>query len=150
MRCRSKARYTTACTGWCRRSRACRFTTYVAIRKSVPGQGKSAGLAAIAANPNLKIAVVVDDDINIYDEQRVLWAIATTFEADRDLVVIPNAMGSHLNPSSYGEIREQHGPMNTKLVIDATRPATLPFEERIHPPRDVWDRIDLADYIDGY
>jgi 2,5-furandicarboxylate decarboxylase 1 len=129
-------------------SGACRFTTYVAIKKSVPGQGKSAGLAAITANPNLKIAVVVDDDIDIYDEQRVLWAIATTFEADQDLVVIPGAMGSHLNPSSYGEIRNQHGPMNTKMVIDATRPATLPFEERIHPPKDVWDRINLADYLD--
>jgi 2,5-furandicarboxylate decarboxylase 1 len=130
-------------------SGACRFTTYVAIKKSVPGQGKSAGLAAITANPNLKIAVVVDDDIDIYDEQRVLWAIATTFEADQDLVVIPNAMGSHLNPSSYGEIRSQHGPMNTKMVIDATRPATLPFEERIKPPKDVWDRIKLSDYVDG-
>lgn len=129
-------------------SGACRFITYVAIKKNVPGQGKSAGLAAITANPNLKIAVVVDDDIDIYDEQRVLWAIATTFEADEDLVVIPNAMGSHLNPSSYGEIRTEHGPMNTKMVIDATRPATLPFEERIHPSREVWDRINLSDYID--
>jgi 2,5-furandicarboxylate decarboxylase 1 len=129
-------------------SGACRFTTYVAIKKSVPGQGKSAGLAAITANPNLKIAVVVDDDVDIYDEQRVLWAIATTFEADQDMVVIPNAMGSHLNPSSYGEIRSQHGPMNTKLVIDATRPATLPFEERIRPPQDVWDRIRLEDYLE--
>jgi len=129
-------------------SGACRFTTYVSIKKSVPGQGKSAGLAAITANPNLKIAVVVDDDIDIYDEQRVLWAIATTFEADRDLVTVPGAMGSHLNPSSYGEIRTQHGPMNTKMIIDATRPATLPFEERIRPPQEVWDRIRLEDYLD--
>ena len=113
----------------------------------LPGQGKSAGLAAITANPNLKIVVVVDEDIDIYDEQRVLWAIATTFEADQDLVVIPGAMGSHLNPSSYGEVRTQHGPMNTKMVIDATRPATLPFEERIRPPKDVWDRINLSDYV---
>ena len=129
-------------------SGSCRFITYVAIDKSVPGQGKSAGLAAITANPNIKIAVVVDNDIDIYDEQRVLWAIATTFEADQDLVVIPGVTGSHLNPSSYGEIRNEHGPMNTKMVIDATRPITLPFEERIRPSGDVWDRINLADYID--
>ena len=129
-------------------SGSCRFITYVAINKSVPGQGKSAGLAAITANPNIKIAVVVDNDIDIYDEQRVLWAIATTFEADQDLVVIPGVTGSHLNPSSYGEIRNEHGPMNTKMVIDATRPITLPFEERIRPSGDVWDRINLADYID--
>lgn len=129
-------------------SGACRFTAYVAIRKRVPGEGKSAGLAALAANSNVKIAVVVDDDIDIYDEQQVLWAIATTFEADSGLAVIPNAMGSHLNPSAYGEVRSQKGPMNTKLVIDATRPATMKFETRIRPPQAAWDRIRLEDYLD--
>lgn len=129
-------------------SGGCRFTTYVAIHKRVAGEGKSAGLAAITANPNIKIAIVVDDDIDIYNEQQVLWAIATTFEADQGLAVIPNAMGSHLNPSAYGEVRTQKGPMNTKMVIDATRPATLPFEERIRPPKEVWDRIRLEDYLD--
>lgn len=129
-------------------SGACRFTTYVSIKKKVPGEGKSAGLAAIAANPNIKIAVVVDDEIDIYNEQQVLWAIASNFEADTGLAVIPNAMGSHLNPSAYGEVRSQPGPMNTKLVIDATRPATLRYPDRIRPPRAVWDRIRLDDYID--
>jgi 2,5-furandicarboxylate decarboxylase 1 len=130
-------------------SGACRFTAYVAIRKRIPGEGKSAGLAAIAANSNIKIAIVVDDDIDIYNEQQVLWAIATTCEADRDLAIIPNAMGSHLNPSAYGERRDQSGPMNTKLVIDATRPATMPFETRIRPHQETWDRIRLEDYLDG-
>ncbi len=106
-------------------------------------------VAAITSEPNLKIAIVVDDDIDIYDEQRVLWAIATHFEADKGLAVIPNAMGAHLNPSAYGEVRHEKGPMNTKIVIDATRLATLPFAERIHPHKETWDRIDLADYIDG-
>ena len=130
-------------------SGSCTFFVYVSIKKRVPGEGMSAGLAAIAANANIKIAVVVDDDIDIYDESRVLWAIATHFEADKGLAVIPNAMGAHLNPSAYGEIRTEHGPMNTKMVIDATRPATLPFAERIHPHQETWDRINLEDYIDG-
>ena len=39
--------------------------------------------------------------------------------------------------------------MNTKLVIDATRPATLPFAERIYPHKETWDRIKLDEYIDG-
>jgi len=130
-------------------SGSCVFTAYVAIKKRVPGEGMSAGLAAITSEPNLKIAVVVDDDIDIYDEQQVLWAIATHFEADKGLAVIPNAMGAHLNPAAYGEVRHEHGPMNTKIVIDATRPATLPFAERIRPHKETWDRIDLAKYIDG-
>ncbi|MEE8444825.1 MAG: UbiD family decarboxylase [Alphaproteobacteria bacterium] len=129
-------------------SGACRFTVYVAIKKRVPGEGMSAGLAAIAANPNIKIAIVVDDDIDIYNEQQVLWAIASHFEADTGLAVIPNAMGSHLNPSAYGENRAEPGPMNTKMVIDATRPATPGFPDRIRPPQEAWDRIRLEDYLD--
>ena len=130
-------------------SGSCRFTVYVAIKKHVPGEGKSAGMAALTANPNIKIAIVVDDDIDIYNEQQVLWAIGTNFEADRDFAMIPGAMGSHLNPAAYGEVRTESGPMNTKVIIDATRPATLPFETRIVPPKEAWDRIRLEDYIDG-
>ena len=130
-------------------SGSCVFTSYVQIKKRVPGEGKSAGLAAIVAEPGMKIAVVVDDDVDIYDEEQVLWAIATHCEADRDLTIIPNAMGAHLNPSAYGEIRHQKGPMNTKMVIDATRPVTIPFAERIRPPKEAWDRIRLEDYIPG-
>jgi len=129
-------------------SGGCRFTVYVAIRKRVPGEGMSAGLAAIAANPNIKIAIVVDDDIDIYNEQQVLWAIASHFEADTGLAVIPNAMGSHLNPSAYGENRAEPGPMNTKMVLDATRPTTQGTLDRIRPPADAWDRIRLEDYLD--
>ncbi len=79
-------------------SGSCMFTVYIAIKKRVPGEGKAAGLAAIAANPNVKMAIVVDDDIDIYDEEQVLWAIATHFEADAGLAVIPGVLGSHLNP----------------------------------------------------
>ena len=130
-------------------SGTCVYTAYVRIAKRVPGEGRSAGLAAVAAEPNLKIAVVVDDDIDIYDEEQVLWAIATHLQADTGLSAIPNAMGAHLDPSAYGEVRSAKGPMQTKLIIDATRPATLPFAERIHPPKDAWDRIRLEDYVGG-
>lgn len=130
-------------------SGSCFFTAYVRIKKRVAGEGKSAGLAAIAADPNLKMAIVVNEDVDVYQEDQVMWAIATHCEADRDLTVIANAMGAHLNPAAYAEIRHQHGSMNSKLIIDATPPATLPFAERIRPPRDAWNRIRLEDYIAG-
>jgi 2,5-furandicarboxylate decarboxylase 1 len=126
---------------------SCRFMTYVSIEKKVAGQGKSAGLAAIASNPNIKMAIVVDHDVDIYDDARVLWAVNTCMEADRDLTMIPNALGSHLNPSSYGEVRDQKGPMNTKIIMDATRPVERAFEEPIRPPSDVWNRIKLEEWL---
>lgn len=127
----------------------CIFTAFISIRKRVQGEGKSAGIAAIAAEPNLKIAVVVDEDIDIYNEQEMWWAISTHLQADRGVTTIPYAMGAHLDPSAYGEVRTEKGPMQTKLIIDATRPVTLPFAERIRPPRDAWERIRLEDYVDG-
>ncbi len=128
-------------------SGCCVFTAYVGIRKRVPGEGKSAGLAALSAEPNLKIVVVVDDDVDIYNEEEVLWALSTRFEADVGLTTIPNMMGAHLDPSAYGEIRTERGPMTTKMILDATRPVTLPFAERIRPPQTLWNNVKLEDYF---
>ena len=128
-------------------SGCCVLTAYVAIKKRVSGEGKAAGLAALSAEPNLKMVVVVDDDIDIYNEEQVIWAIATRLEGDIGLTMIPNILGAHLDPSAYGEVRTEKGPMQTKLIVDATRPATLPFAERIFPPKDVWNRVKLEDYI---
>jgi UbiD family decarboxylase len=130
-------------------SGCCVFTAYVGIKKRVAGEGKSAGLAALSAEPNLKMIVVVDDDIDIYDEEQVLWAICTRFEADADLTMIPNMLGAHLDPSAYGEVRNERGPMTTKLILDATKPATGAFAERITPPRELWEKMKLEDYIGG-
>ena len=71
----------------------------------------------------------------------------TCMEADRDLTLIPNALGSHLNPSAYGEVRDERGPLNTKMIFDATRPVNKSFEEPIRPPADVWNRINLKDWL---
>ena len=128
-------------------SGCCFFAAYVSIKKRVPGEGKAAGMAALAADPNTKMAIVVDDDVDIYDEEQVLWAVATRHEADGGLTVIPNITGAHLNPSAYGEVRTERGPMTTKVIIDATRPATRHFDERIVPPQEAWNRIRLEDYI---
>jgi len=45
--------------------------------------------------------VAVDEDIDIFDDRSVLWAMATRFEAHRDLAVIPNALGAWLIPTAY-------------------------------------------------
>lgn len=139
-----------SCTGvYMPASGCCVYNAYVRIKKRVPGEGKSAGLAALSSEPNLKLVIVVDDDIDIYDEEQVLWAVSTRFEADVGLTMIPNMLGAHLDPSSYGEVRTQKGPMTTKIIIDATQPVTLPFAEKIKPPKEAWERIILEEYIDG-
>ena len=87
----------------------------VSITKQHDGDGKNAILAAFAGHPSLKHVVVVDEDINIYDDRDVEWAVATRFQADKDLVIIPNARGSSLDPSATKSL-------TTKWGIDATKP----------------------------
>jgi len=71
-------------------------------------------MAAFTAHPSLKHVTVVDEDINIYDAKDVEYAVATRFQADKDLILIKNARGSTLDPSSKDGI-------TTKWGIDATK-----------------------------
>ncbi|NHV96770.1 MAG: UbiD family decarboxylase [Thaumarchaeota archaeon] len=88
----------------------------VSIKKMVEGDGKNAGLAALAAHPSLKMVIVVDDDIDIYDPLDVEWALATRFQPDRGLVVLSGVRGSSLDPSS------NKSGVTSKWLIDATLP----------------------------
>ncbi len=87
----------------------------ISIEKQHDGDGKTAALAALSAHPSLKHVVVVDSDIDPDNIGEVEWAIATRFQADRGLVVIPYARGSTLDPSS------KEG-LTWKIVVDATMP----------------------------
>jgi 2,5-furandicarboxylate decarboxylase 1 len=96
----------------------------IAIEKQLDGDGKNALLAAFAAHPSLKHAVVVDSDINVFDAQEVEWAIATRFQAGEDLVLIENVRGSTLDSSA-----DQVTGLTSKMGVDATRPFTKPKEK---------------------
>ena len=89
----------------------------VSIEKQLDGDGKNALLAAFAAHPSLKHAVVVDSDIDVFNVSDVEWAIATRFQAREDLIVINNVRGSTLDPSA-----DQETGLAAKMGVDATRP----------------------------
>ncbi|MEM2208587.1 MAG: UbiD family decarboxylase, partial [Sulfolobales archaeon] len=72
----------------------------ISISKEAEGDGKTAIMAAFAAHPSLKHVVVVDEDIDPDNPQEVEWAIATRLQASRGLVLIRDARGSTLDPSS--------------------------------------------------
>ena len=121
--------------------------TYVSLQQRVPGEGKQAGLVAVATDNYAKTAVVVDDDVDIYSEREVTWAIHTRMVADQDLLIMPGVKGAHLDPVSYNEARTGRGPMTTHLVIDATRPVEKEFEKKIEPDPELWRKIDLKEYL---
>jgi UbiD family decarboxylase len=96
----------------------------ISIEKQLDGDGKNALLAAFAAHPSLKHAVVVDSDIDVFNISDVEWAIATRFQANEDLIIVDNVRGSTLDPSA-----NQETGSTTKMGIDATKSFTKPKEK---------------------
>ncbi len=114
----------------------------VSIKVRNEGDGKNAGMAALAAHPSMKRVVIVDEDIDITDPVQIEWAITTRVQPDRDVIIIPNAKGSSLDPSQNME-----DGTTTKWIIDATRPFKLPEEDFMHVKVSGEDKIDLNDYL---
>lgn len=90
----------------------CWLHAVVSIRQQKEGDAKNAMLAAFAGHASLKRVVVVDEDVDPFDDQAVEWALATRFQADRDIMVVQGARGSSLDPSAEGT--------TAKLGLDAT------------------------------
>ena len=118
----------------------CRFHAYISIAKRAPGQAKNAICAAFAADMLLKHVVVVDDDIDVFDEEQVLWAVSNRFQADKDLVVIANAQGSELDPSAGP------GGVNAKMGLDATKPLDG-FPPELRAPDEIMRKVRLEDFL---
>ncbi len=108
----------------------------VQISKKKDTDAKKIIEKTFASHRSLKMVTVVDDDINPSNAQSVEYAMATRFQADKDLTVIEKVRGSSLDPSS-----DQKNLLTAKLGIDATRPhskrkegfeiAKIPSEDKI-------------------
>lgn len=97
------------------KSGTCRMHVYIAMRDPAPGQAKNAAATALGEDLSLKLAVVVDDDVDIYSDQDVLWAVCTRMQADTDVDILKNCMGAILDPSN-------RDGLTAKMIVDATRP----------------------------
>jgi 2,5-furandicarboxylate decarboxylase 1 len=109
-----------------------RYHLYVKFKKRREGEPKNVILGAFGAHYDIKQVTVVDDDVDVHDPQQVEWAVATRFQADRDLVVISGAQGSVLDPSTTvgtgmdnGEVPPMHQQgISAKMGLDATKPVS--------------------------
>jgi len=114
----------------------------VQIKKKNPDDGKKAIVAAFEGHKSLKHCVVVDDDINIYDQNDVEWAIATRFQADKAAVILPNQRGSSLDPS--GDLTEGKKATTCKMGLDAT----IPFKETGKGfEKEGYRKVDLKKFL---
>ncbi len=95
----------------------CRFHLVIQVKKERPadeGFQRNAVFAALAALKDIDLVTLVDEDIDPHNPEQVEWAVATRFNAENDLVLIPGARGHEYVPVSGG--------IRTKMVMDATVP----------------------------
>jgi len=110
----------------------------VQIEKQHEEDGHKAIRAAFQGHASLKHVVVVDTDVDIYDSAEVEWAIATRFQADRNLVILTDQPSSSLDPSAAQVLGRK--ARTSKMGLDATAPlgeARREYEKVRYMPVDV-------------
>ncbi len=104
-----------------------RYHLHVQMKKRREGEPKNVILGAFGGHYDIKQVIVVDEDVDIHDPAEVEWAVATRFQADRDLVMIAGAQGSALDPSTTVDFEDNKPPIemqgfSAKMGLDATKP----------------------------
>lgn len=107
-----------------------KYMAVIQFKKSVPsdeGRQRQAAILAFAAFPELKHVILVDEDVDPFDTNDVLWAMNTRFQGNMDTVFIPGVRCHPLDPSEspeYGYMQNDHG-VSCKTIFDCTVPYKL-------------------------
>jgi UbiD family decarboxylase len=108
------------------------------MRKQYDGEEHKALMAALGAELNrIMYAIVVDEDVDIYDPKDVIWAISTRCRPDKDIFIIPNVPTYPRDPAKrhWGRVG-----INATIPIDFKKD----FERKRTPTADT---IRWEDYV---
>ena len=101
------------------------FELIVALDHPVPGEGKTA-LLALMSMMGVKFVTVVDEDIDIFDDDDVRWALALRVQPDKDVVIVSNVQAKHIDPTVRGHLLPPGQlPVTSKMGIDGTIPPDI-------------------------
>jgi 2,5-furandicarboxylate decarboxylase 1 len=130
------------------------FSVVVQLTQRLRGEAKQVLLGALASEYlHPKVAIAVDEDVNIFNPAEIIWAISTRVDPATDITVIPELRSHPMDPTAREiGITGQAGwqRLGSKVLIDATRPPLNDPDrrrqfDRIQPPNG--DRVRLEDYI---
>jgi 2,5-furandicarboxylate decarboxylase 1 len=103
----------------------------IALKRETRGQARLA-IAALHAIPRVKLVTVVDDDVDVFDDEQVEWALSTRFRGDRDLVVANGFPGFYMDPTMNEE--RTIAKVGLDLTAEYGRADTIE-RRRPRPPR---------------
>lgn len=125
-----------------------KFVAVMQFKKGVPsdeGRQRQAALLAFSAFSELKHVFLVDEDVDCFDMNDVLWAMTTRFQADVDMIPIPGVRCHPLDPSNDPTISpsiRDHG-IACKAIFDCT----VPFSEKARFQRSKFKELDPAHWV---
>jgi 4-hydroxy-3-polyprenylbenzoate decarboxylase len=121
------------------------------FKKSAPtdeGRQRQAALLAFSAFPELKHVILVDEDVDIFDSDDVMWAMQTRYQGDVDTLFIPGVRCHPLDPSQaagYSPSITQDG-MSCKTIFDCT----VPFHLKAHFERSHFKEVDVKRFLPDF
>lgn len=119
-------------------SGCCRFSVYVSLKKEREGIAKRVGMSALMESSFFNVVVLVDEDIDVFNETDVLWSVLTNMDPSRDVDLLKNQYNLFTTHMLY-----------QKMIVDATRPLDIAFPTMARVPEAAMKRIRLEDYMEG-
>jgi len=109
------------------------------------GRQRQAALTAFAAFSELKHVIIVDEDVNIYDSNDVLWAMTTRYQGDVSTVFIPGVRCHPLDPSQSPEFSHsiKADGNSCKTIYDCT----VPYGMRKKFERAKFEEVDIRKFV---
>lgn len=125
-----------------------KYLAVMQVQKRIPvdeGRQRQAALLAFSAFSELKHVILVDEDVDPFDTNDVLWAMTTRFQADMDVVAIPGVRCHPLDPSQCPEMSPsiRGKGITTKAIFDAT----VPFELKAKFQRAQFLDVDFNRFL---
>jgi len=127
-----------------------KYVTILQFKKSVPsdeGRQRQAALLAFSAFAELKHVILVDEDVDIFDINDVMWAMTTRFQADVDLIRIPGVQCHPLDPSNDPEYAPNLRTRGNacKAIFDCT----VPFDQKARFERAQFMKVDPGEWLEA-
>ncbi len=128
-----------------------KYMAVIQFKKSIAsdeGRQRQAALLAFSAFSELKHVILVDEDVDIFDSNDVLWALNTRYQGDVDTVFIPGVRCHPLDPSqiaAYSPSIRDKG-ISCKTIFDCT----VPFGLKDKFQRSKFMEVDVEKFIPGF
>jgi len=128
-----------------------KFLSIMQVKKTIPsdeGRQRQAALLAFSAFIELKHVILIDEDVELFDTDDVLWTMQTRYQGDVSTIFIPGVRQHPLDPSAKPEFSHSiRAPgISCKTIFDCT----VPFDLKKHFIRCKFMDVDVSRFIPGF